>query len=122
MYAIRSYYASRDWHRSGRPLLIAQWRLALCRGFLVAFAQICFYVSLAHLVITSYSIHYTKLYELAYAFDADRKIAAHGAKTCTGRRVEARFLPLPLGPARRRSAAFRFPVPTCQTPRRNNFV
>jgi len=44
---------SRDWHRSGRPLLIAQWRLALCRGFLVAFAQICFYVSLAHLAFAT---------------------------------------------------------------------
>jgi len=46
-------FASRDWHRSGRPLVIAQWRLALLRGILVAFAQICFYVSLAHLAFAT---------------------------------------------------------------------
>lgn len=46
-------FTSRAWHRSGRPLIIAQWRLALFRGLLVAFAQICFYVSLAHLAFAT---------------------------------------------------------------------
>jgi len=48
-------FTSRDWHRSGRPLAIAQWRLALLRGFLVAFAQICFYLSLGHLAFATAS-------------------------------------------------------------------
>jgi len=46
---------SRDWHRRGRPLVIVQWRIALLRGFLVAFAQICFYLSLGHLAFATAS-------------------------------------------------------------------
>ena len=37
---------SQEWHNSGRPLKIRQWRLAFIRGFYVAGAQFCFYLSI----------------------------------------------------------------------------
>ena len=37
---------SREWHDNGRQLAIKQWRFALLRGFYVAGAQFCFYLSL----------------------------------------------------------------------------
>lgn len=40
---------SKDWHRSGRPVKIRQWKLAFGRGLFLTFAQLCFYTSLAHL-------------------------------------------------------------------------
>ena len=39
-------YCSRAWHATGRPVKIRQWKLALARGFIVSFAQLCFYLSL----------------------------------------------------------------------------
>jgi drug/metabolite transporter (DMT)-like permease len=42
------YYAKK-WNEAGRPVIIRQWRLALLRGFFVAFAQLCFYTSLLFL-------------------------------------------------------------------------
>lgn len=40
---------AREWHEQGRPVLIAQWRIAISRGLFVTFAQFCFYTSLVHL-------------------------------------------------------------------------
>lgn len=37
---------SANWHASGKPKKLRQWKLALFRGGLVAFAQLCFYVAL----------------------------------------------------------------------------
>jgi drug/metabolite transporter (DMT)-like permease len=39
-------WASREWHRRGRPLRMRQWRLAAGRGLILAFAQLSFYLSL----------------------------------------------------------------------------
>jgi len=36
---------SRDWHRGGRSLRIPQWKIALGRGLVLTFAQICLYTS-----------------------------------------------------------------------------
>ncbi len=44
-----------DWHARGRPIRIRQWRLAFLRGLCVAFAQFCFYTSLAHLAFATAS-------------------------------------------------------------------
>ncbi len=40
---------SRDWISTGRPMVIRQWKLALLRGTLGVFAQICFYLAVFHL-------------------------------------------------------------------------
>ncbi len=40
---------SREWHASGRPIAIRQWKLGLFRGGFVAVAQICFYTALVHI-------------------------------------------------------------------------
>ncbi len=40
---------SRQWHASGRPIAIRQWKLGLLRGVFVAVAQICFYTALVHI-------------------------------------------------------------------------
>lgn len=39
-------YLSSTWRAAGRPLKIRQWNLALMRGLVVTFAQMCFYFSL----------------------------------------------------------------------------
>lgn len=39
-------FLSAEWHKSGRILLVTQWRLALIRGLYVAGAQFCFYLSI----------------------------------------------------------------------------
>ncbi|MGR3616988.1 MAG: DMT family transporter [Paracoccaceae bacterium] len=38
--------ATRNWHQSGRPLRIRQWKLAMLRGVLVSFAQFLYYYAL----------------------------------------------------------------------------
>ena len=38
--------SSHNWHSAGRPIHIEKWKLALVRGFLVAVAQVCFFLSL----------------------------------------------------------------------------
>ncbi len=42
-------FLSREWHEKGRKLAIRQWRFALLRGFYVAGAQYCFYLSLVNM-------------------------------------------------------------------------
>ena len=42
-------FYSRDWHESGRPVRLVQWKLAIARGGFVTIAQFCFYLSLIHL-------------------------------------------------------------------------
>jgi len=37
---------SQEWHKSGRQIKIRQWKLAFIRGFYVAGAQFCFYLSI----------------------------------------------------------------------------
>ncbi len=44
--AVIAVYASRAWQVAGRPIYIRQWKLALMRGLIVTFAQLCFYLSL----------------------------------------------------------------------------
>jgi drug/metabolite transporter (DMT)-like permease len=38
-------FLSSSWHKSGRKVIIAEWRLGLSRGIFVSFAQICLYTS-----------------------------------------------------------------------------
>lgn len=38
-----------DWHKSGRKIVIAQWKLGLARGGFLAIAQFCFYRSLTNM-------------------------------------------------------------------------
>ena len=40
---------SQSWARAGRPIVIRQWKLALARGGLGAFAQVSFYLAVFHL-------------------------------------------------------------------------
>lgn len=40
---------SRSWIEAGRPVVISQWKLALARGGVGTFAQICLYLALARL-------------------------------------------------------------------------
>ncbi len=47
---------SRDWHESGRPLRMAQWRLGISRGLMVVGAQFCFYLSLVHMELATASV------------------------------------------------------------------
>ena len=42
------FYSS-GWHEAGRPVRLAQWKLAIARGGFVAIAQFCFYLSLIHM-------------------------------------------------------------------------
>ena len=44
--AMIAVYGSRAWHDAGKPIRIRQWKLALSRGVIVTFAQLCFYMSL----------------------------------------------------------------------------
>lgn len=44
--ALIAVSVSRRWHAAGRPSRIRQWKLALSRGVVVSFAQLCFYISL----------------------------------------------------------------------------
>ena len=39
-------WSSKAWRRGGKHLKIRQWKLALLRGVIVTFAQLCFYMSL----------------------------------------------------------------------------
>ena len=47
--AIIALALSPQWHRAGRIIRMRQWKLALWRGGIVTFAQLCFYLSLAHM-------------------------------------------------------------------------
>ncbi|MFK7764189.1 MAG: DMT family transporter [Roseobacter sp.] len=44
--ALIAVWMSRAWQTAGRPLRIRQWKLAVSRGVIVTFAQLCFYISL----------------------------------------------------------------------------
>lgn len=44
---------SREWHDKGHILRIRQWRLALLRGFYVAGAQFCFYLSIINMELAT---------------------------------------------------------------------
>ncbi|MCP4186849.1 MAG: DMT family transporter [Gammaproteobacteria bacterium] len=44
---------SRQWHSNGRQLRIKQWRLALLRGFYIAIAQFCFYLSIINMELAT---------------------------------------------------------------------
>ena len=44
--SVIALWSSRNWHNSGRPLVIRQWRLAMFRGLCITFAQLAFYLSL----------------------------------------------------------------------------
>ncbi|MEO9648401.1 MAG: DMT family transporter [Roseobacter sp.] len=57
--SVIAVYASRTWHKSGRPLFIRQWKLALTRGLFVTIAQVTFYMSLGYMAFaTASSISY----------------------------------------------------------------
>ncbi len=45
----------REWHQSGRPIRIRQWKLALSRGVFVAIAQFFFFLSLARMDLATVS-------------------------------------------------------------------
>ena len=42
-------FLSKDWIGTGKPVVIRQWKLAVFRGVLGVFAQICFYLAVFHL-------------------------------------------------------------------------
>ena len=42
-------YLSSDWHASGRPVIIRNWKIALMRGGMVAIAQFSYYTALTHM-------------------------------------------------------------------------
>ena len=46
MPSVIALWSSRAWRKGGKQLKIRQWRLALLRGAIVTFAQLCFYMSL----------------------------------------------------------------------------
>ena len=46
---------SREWHSRGRKLAIRQWRLGLVRGFYIAMAQFCFYLSITKMELATAS-------------------------------------------------------------------
>jgi drug/metabolite transporter (DMT)-like permease len=46
---------SREWHARGRILKIGQWRLGLFRGFCIAGAQFCFYLSITKMELATAS-------------------------------------------------------------------
>ncbi len=46
---------SREWHAGGRRLRIRQWRLGLTRGFFIAGAQFCFYLSITKMELATAS-------------------------------------------------------------------
>lgn len=45
--------ASHEWHDGGRIIKIRQWRLAFIRGFYVAGAQFCFYLSIVNMELAT---------------------------------------------------------------------
>lgn len=58
--AMIALWATADWHRQGRPVVIRQWRLGLLRGAIVVFAQFMFYLSLARIAFaTATTISYS---------------------------------------------------------------
>lgn len=44
---------SQEWHKSGRIIRIREWRLGLLRGFFVAGAQFCFYLSIVNMELAT---------------------------------------------------------------------
>ena len=42
-------YFSKDWHASGKKLVIKRWRFGLARGLIMSFAQLCLYTSYLYL-------------------------------------------------------------------------
>ena len=44
---------SRDWHAQGRRFRIRQWKLGLLRGFSIAAAQFCFYLSITKMELAT---------------------------------------------------------------------
>lgn len=44
--SVIALWSSPNWHKSGRPWRMRQWKLGLMRGVIVTFAQFCFYYSL----------------------------------------------------------------------------
>lgn len=62
-------WSSKAWRKGGKVLKIRQWRLALLRGFIVTFAQLCFYTSLGLMAFaTASTISYsTALFTTALA-------------------------------------------------------
>ena len=42
-------YFSKDWHSSGKKLVIKRWRFGLARGLIMSFAQLCLYTSYLYL-------------------------------------------------------------------------
>ena len=61
---------SREWYRTGRPWKLKRWKLAFMRGIWVVFAQLCFYLSLAHLefATTSTLVYASPLFVTALSF------------------------------------------------------
>ncbi len=53
--ALIALYLSPAWHTAGRPVYILQWKLALTRGLIVTFAQMCFYTSLTAMAFATAS-------------------------------------------------------------------
>lgn len=45
--------ASQEWHDGGRKMKIRQWRFAFIRGFYVAGAQFCFYLSIVNMELAT---------------------------------------------------------------------
>ncbi len=62
-------WSSSAWHLGGKSLKIRQWKLALIRGAIVTFAQLCFYISLGLMAFaTASTISYaTALFTTALA-------------------------------------------------------
>ena len=62
-------WSSRAWRMGGKVLKIRQWKLALLRGAIVTFAQLCFYISLGLMAFaTASTISYaTALFTTALA-------------------------------------------------------
>ena len=53
-------WSSRVWRQGSEVLIIRQWKLALLRGAIVTFAQLCFYISLGLMAFaTASTISYT---------------------------------------------------------------
>lgn len=67
--ALVALWSQPSWHRSGRPLAMRQWRLALLRGGIVVFAQFLFYLSLGRMAFaTATTISYSNaLFMTAFA-------------------------------------------------------
>jgi drug/metabolite transporter (DMT)-like permease len=62
-------WSSRAWRRGGKHFKIRQWKLALLRGVIVTFAQLCFYMSLGLMAFATASTitHASALFTTALA-------------------------------------------------------